>query len=355
MRILILNNTYPSPAVPNAGTYVRSIEECIKEANVHGNTEHFVLMPSGQKKWNKLYDYLRFYFCLCFLPLSRYHLLYINHYIFMLPLFFRLPFFKGKIIFHWHGEEVVSKRMIIRFLRFCAKKSIPEQAVHISPSRYFCVPVSQWLHLPQEEILISPSGGIDMALFRPSKQASPCGQFRIGFASGLQRSKGADILEMLLQNVDTLEEKIGMKIVVNYINYGAEASEWNKHFSRFPAHILKWEKMPKEQMVHFYQSIDLLLMPSVREGESLGLVVLEAMACNIPVISRKLAAFPEFVIPGQTGELLDPDDFPDGFFQKIAGIAGNRQNYLPREFIRKQYSKESVIEFYRGMIREFEK
>ena len=96
-------------------------------------------------------------------------------------------------------------------------------------------------------------------------------------------------------------------------------------------------------------------MPSVREGESLGLVVLEAMACNIPVISRKLAAFPEFVIPDQTGELLEPDDFPDGFFQKIIRIAGNRQNYLPREFIRKQYSKESVVAFYRRMIREFER
>ena len=355
MRILILNNTYPSSAVPNSGTYIKSIEECLKEANTNGETKHFTLMPSGLKKWNKLYDYLHFYVRLCFLPLSHYDLLYINHYIFMLPLFFRLPFFKGKIIFHWHGDEVVSTRLIIRFLRLCAKKSIPEQAVHISPSRYFCGPVSQWLHLPQERIFISPSGGVDMKLFYPSKRVALSGEFRIGFASGLLRSKGADILEMLLQNVDTLEEKIGMKIVVNYINYGAEATEWNKRFSRFPTHILKWEKMPKEQMVHFYQSIDFLLMPSVRAGESLGLVVLEAMACNLPVISRKLAAFPEFVIPGKTGELLELNDLPEDFFQKIVKVAKNRQNYHPREFIRKQYSKESVVAFYRRMIREFER
>ena len=51
---------------------------------------------------------------------------------------------------------------------------------------------------------------------------------------------------------------------------------------------------------------DLFLMPS--ETESFGLAALEAMACELPVISSNAGGIPEVNIDGVTGYLLDVGD-----------------------------------------------
>ena len=54
---------------------------------------------------------------------------------------------------------------------------------------------------------------------------------------------------------------------------------------------------------------DLFMMPS--ESESFGLAALEAMACQVPVISTNTGGMPELNIHGETGYLSDVGDFED--------------------------------------------
>jgi N-acetyl-alpha-D-glucosaminyl L-malate synthase BshA len=51
---------------------------------------------------------------------------------------------------------------------------------------------------------------------------------------------------------------------------------------------------------------DLLLLPS--DNESFGLVALEAMACEVPVIVSKVGGLPEVVTDGVEGYLVEPRD-----------------------------------------------
>jgi len=51
---------------------------------------------------------------------------------------------------------------------------------------------------------------------------------------------------------------------------------------------------------------DLLLLPS--EIESFGLVALEAMACEVPVVASKVGGLPEVVTDGVEGFLVEPRD-----------------------------------------------
>jgi len=51
---------------------------------------------------------------------------------------------------------------------------------------------------------------------------------------------------------------------------------------------------------------DLFVMPS--ESESFGLAALEAMACEVPVISSNAGGLPEVNIHGQTGYLSEVGD-----------------------------------------------
>ena len=51
---------------------------------------------------------------------------------------------------------------------------------------------------------------------------------------------------------------------------------------------------------------DLLLLPS--ETESFGLVALEAMACEVPVVVSRVGGLPEVITDGKEGFLVDVHD-----------------------------------------------
>ena len=53
-------------------------------------------------------------------------------------------------------------------------------------------------------------------------------------------------------------------------------------------------------------SADLMLMPS--QSESFGLAALEAMACDVPVISSSVGGLPELQVHGQTGYIAEIGD-----------------------------------------------
>jgi glycosyltransferase involved in cell wall biosynthesis len=62
--------------------------------------------------------------------------------------------------------------------------------------------------------------------------------------------------------------------------------------------------VPHEEVASVYQAADLFVFPSVIESQ--GLVVLEALACGLPVVALKDEAYAEFVRDGVTGRLVTP-------------------------------------------------
>ena len=62
--------------------------------------------------------------------------------------------------------------------------------------------------------------------------------------------------------------------------------------------------VPFKEMPYQYQQMDILLMPTVREG--LSLAVLEAMACGAPVVAYRGAGPETYIEDGVSGFLVDP-------------------------------------------------
>src|SRR5271167_1158520 len=60
------------------------------------------------------------------------------------------------------------------------------------------------------------------------------------------------------------------------------------------------------ELASAYASADLFVLPS--RTETLGLVLLEAMAAGCPVIACRAGGVPDAVEHGATGFLFDPDD-----------------------------------------------
>jgi N-acetyl-alpha-D-glucosaminyl L-malate synthase BshA len=97
-------------------------------------------------------------------------------------------------------------------------------------------------------------------------------------------------------------------------------------------------KQPK--IVDYLSASDVLLLPS--EQESFGLAALEAMACEVPVVSSRVGGVPEVVTDGETGFLSAVGDVDE--------MAENAAKLLTNKDLRIEMGKrarESAVSRYR--------
>ncbi len=79
---------------------------------------------------------------------------------------------------------------------------------------------------------------------------------------------------------------------------------------------------------------DLFIIPS--ENESFGLSALEAMACEVPVISSNIGGLPEVNIQGVTGFLSNPDNIDE--------MAKNAIQILAKDEVLQQFRKNALAQ-----------
>ncbi len=79
-------------------------------------------------------------------------------------------------------------------------------------------------------------------------------------------------------------------------------------------------QLPDTGMVRLMQATDLYVQPS--RVETGPLVVLEAMALGLPVIGTICGSMPEFIVPGETGDLVPVED-PAALARSIAAALGD--------------------------------
>lgn len=88
----------------------------------------------------------------------------------------------------------------------------------------------------------------------------------------------------------------------------------------------------EEQLPLFYSIADILVFPTVVNTEGFGLVALEAMASETPVIASRIAAIPEVVVDGVTGILFEPGNHVE--------LARKIEELLANENVRQRMGRE---------------
>ena len=84
--------------------------------------------------------------------------------------------------------------------------------------------------------------------------------------------------------------------------------------------VLFLGSIPQEELVYYYGSSDICVLPSYYE--SFGLAALEAAACGKPVVASKVGGLPSIVIDGKTGYLVNWK-CPGPFQEKIEVLLNN--------------------------------
>ena len=100
-------------------------------------------------------------------------------------------------------------------------------------------------------------------------------------------------------------------------------------------------------MSNFYNAIDMLVFPT--KGESLGLVGLEAMCCNKPVVGTNKFALPEYIISGLTGETFEYNNL-NSLKLSLVKCINALQTYHARDFVLENYSRKKVVEQYKELL-----
>jgi N-acetyl-alpha-D-glucosaminyl L-malate synthase BshA len=99
---------------------------------------------------------------------------------------------------------------------------------------------------------------------------------------------------------------------------------------------------------------DLLLLPS--ENESFGLVALEAMACEVPVVASRVGGLPEVITDGQEGFLVETADI-NTMAERSLSVLGDSSRRMEmgkraREKASRQFSSTKIIAAYEDYYRK---
>jgi glycosyltransferase involved in cell wall biosynthesis len=185
--------------------------------------------------------------------------------------------------------------------------------------------------------------GVDTNHFTPNAgRKKNHKEVHVFFSGNLTRRKGAhwlpEIAKLLDQNIKIFYTK-GLRTRKTLPNLPNLESRGPVQFEDMPDH---------------YRRMDILLMPTIREGLSLS--VLEAMACGLPVVTSNCSSLPEQIDEGQGGFLCPAGDVK-AFAEKINFLADspkirNEMGNYNRAKVEKKFTLEKMVEKYKNVFEE---
>lgn len=179
--------------------------------------------------------------------------------------------------------------------------------------------------IPGDRVHVVPYG-VDLQQFRPAssgRKRPDDGPLRLLFVGTINQRKG---IKYLLQALRLLGDRELELRVCGRVVDGLEL------FHSFGTQVKVTPSVSREELIAAYQSADLFVLPSVAEG--FGQVLLEALACGLPILSTTRTAAPDLVTEGREGFVVEPGN-AEALAQRIDWALNNRPAlYAMREAAR---------------------
>ncbi|MDZ7704290.1 MAG: glycogen synthase [Trueperaceae bacterium] len=164
--------------------------------------------------------------------------------------------------------------------------------------------------VPPEKIRIIPNG-IDLQQYRPTPDPEVLKAYDIDpetpyilFVGRITRQKGIVHLVNAIRHL-----RPGLQVVLcagqpDTKQIGEEMTEAVEAARAAGEHRIVWipKMVPKQDIITLYTHATVFVCPSVYEP--FGIINLEAMACETPVVASSVGGIPEIIVPGETGLLV---------------------------------------------------
>lgn len=193
------------------------------------------------------------------------------------------------------------------------------------------------------QIAVIPQFGVDPAVFC-SRAGSPRSIFSIGYAGGLVSEKGVDLLlracaalpvDWRLSLAGTGAEQAALAALATQLGVGERVVFVGRYAS--------------SEMPAFYHGLDVLVLPSRTLSnwkEQFGRVLVEAMACQVPVIGSDSGEIPNVI--GDAGLIFREDDAEglSGLLQRLANDPEQRRRLgeCGRQHVMAHYTMQHIAE-----------
>ena len=170
--------------------------------------------------------------------------------------------------------------------------------------------VQQLYGVPRERIEVIPNG-IDTDEYRPKFNPAVLKRHRIDpdrrfilFVGRITRQKGILHLVRAIRHIDQDIQIVLCAGAPDTPEIEREMTKLVDEARRASKHDIIWisKMLPREEVIILYSHATIFVCPSVYEP--FGIINLEAMACETPVVASRVGGIPEVVTDGETGRLV---------------------------------------------------
>lgn len=308
IRMLMLSNMYPSERSPGYGPFVRTFE---KSMVANGAAiEKVVIRVQHTTAWQKAISYWIYLLSAWFkLAVGRHDIIYVHYAAHsLLPVTFVRWLIRKPLVINVHGSDLLPKSRLGKWLLRINRNTIANANLIVAPSDYYRDVVQEMF--AHDDIVVSPSSGIDLARFKTSEEAreSPNDCLRIGFVSRLISGKG---WRTLLSALGAWRQEDPSKpFHLDLVGGGEDFDHCRALVEELGLgdQVIMHGGVSHDALPAFFQSFDVFVFPSERRSESLGLVGLEAMACGCPVIGSDMPGILSYLEDGVNGRVFSHGD-----------------------------------------------
>lgn len=233
----------------------------------------------------------------------------------------------GSDVFDFPQQSLVHKKIL--------QHNLSKADYICSTSHVMANEVKKYTH---KKIIITPFG-IDCSKFKPINITKDSSEIVIGTVKSLEEAYG---VEYLIRAFSILAKKYAdMNLKLLIVGEGILRSKLErlaeelsiKHFTRFTG------KVPHDLVPEYLNRLSVYVSVSVYE--SFGVAILEASACEIPVVVSNVGGLPEVVRDGVTGFIIPPRN-PEEAAKAIEKLILNpdlrsKMGIAGREFVLRNY------------------
>jgi spore coat protein SA len=234
----------------------------------------------------------------------------------------------AKLVFHLHSSAFVqdSRSMLNNLQRdanllvFCSN-FLRNQALKRFPD------------LSKAVVLYN---GADEAIFHSPLSRSRSGSLTVLFASRLVPEKGVHVLMDAMRLLERRGIDLRLKVFGASAFGGSATTTYIRELQRAPPSNVEFGGYKSGlALAQEFQAADIFCLPATYE-EPLAMVLLEAIACGLPVVASSVGGVPE-VISSRSGILVPPSD-PEALASALAKLVASRE-------LREEMSREGVYVF----------